>query len=235
VDLHVLEGETVGVVGESGSGKSTLARTIVRQNEPSAGTVKFQGKDVHALAGRSLVKFRRDVQMVFQSPYDSLNPRMSVQDAIAEPIWRHGLEDPDGAAKQALKLLDMVELPASFATRKPEQLSGGQCQRVGIARALGLRPSLLLADEITSALDVTTQAQILDLLIRIKRERKLALLFISHNLSVVASLCHRVYVFKSGRIVETGAASQVLGAPAAPYTVQLVRSAFDMRRRSSGA
>ncbi|PLP58848.1 ABC transporter ATP-binding protein [Mesorhizobium loti] len=224
VDLAVSAGETVGIVGESGSGKSTLARTIIRQNRAASGTVKLGGRPIERLAGRELLELRRRVQMVFQNPYDSLNPRMTALETIAEPIWRHGMADRREALNQASKLLDMVELPAALGERKPRQLSGGQCQRVGIARALALQPQVLIADEITSALDVTTQAQILELLARLRRERALTLIYISHDLSVVSSFCQRVYVFRSGRIVEQGAAAKVLTNPQEAYTQELVAS-----------
>lgn len=224
IDLQIAAGETVGIVGESGSGKSTLARAIIRQNRPSGGTIRLDQENVHTLAGDALLRFRRRVQMVFQNPYDSLNPRMTIVDAVAEPIWRHGLADRRAARDRADKLLDMVELPPALRERKPRQLSGGQCQRVGLARALALEPDMLIADEITSALDVTTQAQILELLVRLQRERSLTLLYISHDLSVVSSLCQRVYVFRAGRVVESGPARQVLTTPQAPYTQELVGS-----------
>lgn len=229
VDLQIAPGETVGVVGESGSGKSTLARTIVRQNQPSAGTVRFEGKDVHHLRGAELLRFQRRVQMVFQNPYDSLNPRMTVRDTVAEPIWRHGISDRRIALARADELLEMVELPKALHDRRPRQLSGGQCQRVGLARALALEPELMIADEITSALDVTTQAQILELLTRLQQERKLALLYISHDLGVVNSICKRVYVFKGGRIVESGPTQQVLNRPQDPYTRELVGSVTHLK------
>ncbi len=224
IDLRIAAGETVGIVGESGSGKSTLARAIIRQNRPSGGAIRLDGHDVHALGGDALLAFRRRVQMVFQNPYDSLNPRMTIADAVAEPVWRHGLADRRTAQVRADELLEMVELPRTLRDRKPRQLSGGQCQRVGLARALALEPQLLIADEITSALDVTTQAQILELLLRLQRERALTLLYISHDLSVVSSICQRVYVFKAGRIVENGPAGQVLSVPQHPYTQELVAS-----------
>ncbi|MBB4544683.1 peptide/nickel transport system ATP-binding protein [Rhizobium leguminosarum] len=224
VDLEINTGETVGIVGESGSGKSTFARSIIRLNAPSGGIIRLDGQDVGALRGEALTAFRRRVQMVFQNPYDSLNPRLTIAEAVAEPIWRHGITDRKTARKEADALLEMVELPSSLRDRKPQQLSGGQCQRVGLARALALKPQLLIADEITSALDVTTQAQILELLVRLQRERSLTLLYISHDLAVVSSLCQRVYVFKAGRVVEQGVARQVLSAPQDPYTQALVSS-----------
>ncbi|EJC75011.1 ATPase component of various ABC-type transport systems with duplicated ATPase domain [Rhizobium leguminosarum bv. trifolii WSM2012] len=224
IDLKINSGETVGIVGESGSGKSTLARAIIRLNTPSGGAIRLDGQVVGGLRGEALTEFRRRVQMVFQNPYDSLNPRLTIAEAVAEPIWRHGIADRKAALREADVLLDMVELPRSLRHRRPQQLSGGQCQRVGLARALALKPQLLIADEITSALDVTTQAQILELLVRLQRERSLTLLYISHDLAVVGSLCQRVYVFKAGRIVEQGAARQVLSAPQDPYTQALVGS-----------
>ncbi len=224
IDLTVRAGQTVGIVGESGSGKSTLARTIILQNTATEGGVTLEGQKIADLSGAALLGFRRRVQMVFQNPYDSLNPRMSVLETVAEPIWRHRLADRAGAIEQAGRLLDMVELQRELGDRRPGQLSGGQCQRVGIARALALEPELLIADEITSALDVTTQAQILDLLARLQRERKLTLLYISHDLSVVSSFCQHVYVFRAGKVVEHGAAAEVLGNPREAYTQQLVAS-----------
>jgi peptide/nickel transport system ATP-binding protein len=224
IDLHVRPAETVGIVGESGSGKSTLALSLMHQNQPSGGLIRYAGQDIHALDRSGLTRYRRQVQMVFQNPYDSLNPRMTITDTVAEPIWRHGLADRKTARAQAEELLDQVELPAHLHNRKPRQLSGGQCQRVGLARALALQPRLLICDEITSALDVTTQAQILDLLMRLQRERELALLYISHDLAVVGNLCQRLYVFKDGKVVEEGPARQVLARPEAPYTRELIAS-----------
>jgi peptide/nickel transport system ATP-binding protein len=224
VSLTVMPGETVGIVGESGSGKSTLARAIVRLNTPSSGTIAFEGDDVHQLTGADLHRFRQAVQMVFQNPYDSLNPRMTAGEMVAEPLIRHRLVPPGEVAGQVSRLLDMVEMPRALAERKPGQLSGGQCQRVGLARALAMNPRFLIADEITSALDVTTQAQILDLLVRLQREHGLGMLYISHDLAVVGSICQRVYVFRNGRIVETGPATEVMTRPREEYTIELVGS-----------
>jgi len=229
VNLTVNCGETVGIVGESGSGKSTLARTIMRQNQPAAGCICFAGQ---AIAGGDRADERcisqqalsQQIQMVFQNPYNSLNPRLSALEAIAEPLWRHALKSRHAALQQAARLLDCVELPRALGERRPAQLSGGQCQRVGIARALALKPRLLIADEITSALDVTTQAQILELLRRLQREQGLALLYISHDLAVVSSFCQRLYVFAAGKVVESGEARAVLGNPSQPYTRELVAS-----------
>lgn len=224
VSLDVAAGDTIGIVGESGSGKSTLARAITRLVRPAGGRILIDGQEVHALTGEALTGFRRRVQMVFQNPYDSLNPRMTIRDSVAEPIWRHGLAPRQAALAEAGRLLETVEMAPDLHDRRPRQLSGGQCQRVGLARALALQPQILIADEITSALDVTTQAQILELLIRLQRERGLALIYISHDLAVVAGLCRHVHVFRSGRIVESGPAGQVLTAPAEVYTQELVAS-----------
>jgi peptide/nickel transport system ATP-binding protein len=160
----------------------------------------------------------------FQNPYDSLNPRMSAGEMVAEPLIRHKLVPAGEVASRVSRLLDMVELPHDLADRKPGQLSGGQCQRVGLARALAMNPRFLIADEITSGLDVTTQAQILDLLERLQLEHGLGMLYISHDLSVVGSICQRVYVFRNGRIVETGPAAEVMTRPRESYTIQLVSS-----------
>ncbi|MCA0271903.1 MAG: ABC transporter ATP-binding protein [Proteobacteria bacterium] len=228
VNLSVRKGECFGIVGESGSGKSTVARTIVRLITPTGGRVMFEGKSVADLSGADLTAYRRAVQMVFQSPFDSLNPRMTAQQTIAEPIWRHGLASKSAAMERALELMDMVELPRSFATRRPRALSGGQCQRVGIARALALSPRLLIADEVTSALDVTVQAQILRLLTRLRKEHDLTVIYISHDLTVVRKFCDRVAVFQGGRLVETGATADLFASPSTEYTRDLIAAAPDM-------
>lgn len=166
--------------------------------------------------------------MVFQSPFDSLNPRMTVQRIIAEPIWRHGLASHTDAMARALDLMDRVELPRSFAGRKPGQMSGGQCQRVGIARALALSPQILIADEVTSALDVTIQAQILRLLTRLRKERKLTVLYISHDLTVVRKFSDRVAVFRHGKLVEMGETPALFADPQSAYARDLIAAAPDL-------
>ena len=228
VSLSVRAGECFGVVGESGSGKSTLARAIIRLVEPTGGAIRHRGRDVTALSGPDLAGYRREVQMAFQSPYDSLNPRMTAISTIAEPIWRHGLASRSQALGRAAELMEQVELPPELAHRRPRELSGGQCQRVGIARALALSPGLLVADEITSALDVTIQAQVLALLRRLRRERDLTILYISHDLAVVRRLCDRVAVFRAGRLVETGPTERIFAAPADGYTAELIAAAPDL-------
>jgi len=228
ITLSVAEGECFGIVGESGSGKSTVARAVVGLNPVTGGQILFDGKAATGLSGEELTRFRRSVQMVFQSPFDSLNPRMSVQRIIAEPIWRHGLAKRGEALERAFELMDMVELPRSFAGRRPGQLSGGQCQRVGIARALALSPRVLIADEVTSALDVTIQAQILRLLTRLRKERGLTILYISHDLTVVKKFCDRVAVFRHGKLVETGATADLFAAPQTDYTRELIAAAPDL-------
>ncbi|QFG36250.1 peptide/nickel transport system ATP-binding protein [Paracoccus pantotrophus] len=221
VSLDIRKGECFGIVGESGSGKSTMAKVLMRLVTPSSGQVLYRGADVHGLHGNDLLGYRRKVQMAFQNPFDSLNPAMTVIEAIAEPLRRHGLADAATARKRALEMMALVELPEEYAHRRPRQLSGGQCQRVGIARALILDPEVLVADEITSALDVTIQAQILRLLARLRRERDLTVIYISHDLDVVRKLCDRIAVFRAARLVESGETAQVLDQPQSEYTALL--------------
>lgn len=216
VSFDVAAGESLAIVGESGSGKSTVARMIVRLTEPTAGDILFRGRSISAFAQSDLSAFRQQVQMVFQSTMNSLNPRKTIATTLSEAIGSDGV--PIG------ELLDMVRLPRAVLSRLPHQLSGGQRQRVGIARALARRPSLLVADEPTSALDVSIQAEIIKLLRELHRHTSLTLLVISHDLALVGELCHRVAVMQHGRIVEMGAAQQVLYAPAERYTAQLLEA-----------
>lgn len=225
VSFEVQAGESFAIVGESGSGKSTIARAIARLNQPRSGSIRFDGQEVASLTGSNLRSYRRSVQMVFQSPYDSLNPRMPVGDAIEEPLVRHGLARDGRSADRVRQLFEMVELPYDLRNRKPHELSGGQCQRVGIARALALSPRVLIADEITSALDVTIQAQILDLLRRLQESQGLTMIYISHDLAVVRSFCDRVAVLNGGKIVEVGDVGDVLTAPVHDYTRTLIAAA----------
>jgi oligopeptide transport system ATP-binding protein len=231
VGLDVDRHEIVGVVGESGSGKSTLAKCLVRLVEPDAGSVRFGGEDVLALRGRALAGARRRMQMVYQDPYSSLNPLMSVGAAIVEPARVHGLVDRDGEADHVQRSLDMVGLNPRLAERRPSELSGGQRQRVAIARAMAVRPELLLADEAVSALDVSIQAQILNLFADLRDEHGVAILFIAHNLSVVAHIADRVNVMYLGAIVESGPTAQVFAAPGHPYTASLLSAQPGRHRR----
>jgi peptide/nickel transport system ATP-binding protein len=223
VSFDLYAGETFGLVGESGSGKSTLARLLVRIADPGAGDITFRGADWLGAEGRALRKQRRDIQVIFQNPYASLNPRMTVGEAIAEPIRVHGLASGRAAAKEkALDLLRRVGLEAAHYDRYPNAFSGGQRQRICIARALAVQPRLLICDECVSSLDVAVQAQVLDLLRRLKQEEGLTILFISHDLNVVRSLSDRIAVLYEGRIVESGDAETLFRSPKNPYTQRLL-------------
>ena len=223
VSFEIAAGSTVGIVGESGSGKSTLGRALVRLYEPDGGTVAFDGRDITHLPETALRPLRRDLQVIFQDPFSSLNPRKTVGAIIAAPLRFHGVAASRTDARgRAAAALGSVGLPQSFASRYPHELSGGQRQRVGIARAIALSPRFVLADEIVSGLDVSTQAQILELLARLKDELKLTLAFISHDLSVVRRLCDRVIVMKGGEIVENRETAAVFNTPEHAYTRQLL-------------
>jgi len=219
VSLHLMKGESLGIVGESGCGKSTLARLITRLHASDAGTIRFQGKDITTLGGEALRVMRPRMQMVFQDPYASLNPRMRVEQILAEPLMVHGHADPRA---RVAALLDMVGLNPAWGARFPHEFSGGQRQRVSIARALALEPALIVADEPVSALDVNVQAQVLNLMLELRERLGLSYLFIAHDLAVVRAFCDRVAVMYLGRIVEEAAAAELFARPAHPYTVSLL-------------
>jgi len=221
--LRVGRGETVGIVGESGSGKTTLGRALLGLVKPAAGTVTFDGSDITALDEKARRPLRRRMQMIFQDPMSSLNPRHTIGRILTEPLLLHGYADSRQAALSLVHgVLDRVGLSRTTVDRYSFELSGGQRQRVGIARAVVLKPDFVLADEIVSGLDVSTQAQVLQLLKELTNEMQLALAFISHDLSVVRSICQRVVVMREGRVVEEGPCEQVFAAAASPYTRMLI-------------
>ena len=223
IDLSIGRGETVGIVGESGSGKTTLGRALLRLVDVSAGEIRFDGEDITRLPDRTMRPLRRRMQMIFQDPMASLNPRHTIGRILTEPLFLHGLaRDRQDAKKQAGEMLERVRLPASVLDRNPHELSGGQRQRIGIARAALLKPDFVLADEIVSGLDVSTQAQALNLLKDLSRDMGLSMAFISHDLSVIRAICDRVYVMQFGRIVEHGSCEQVFSAPKSDYTKLLL-------------
>ncbi|PTL76126.1 ABC transporter ATP-binding protein [Vitiosangium sp. GDMCC 1.1324] len=222
VGFDVRRGETLGLVGESGCGKSTLGRTLLRLVEPTAGSIRFEGRELTGLSPRELRPLRRRMQLVFQDPYASLNPRMSVRDILGEPFAIHGLErGPEREAKVA-GLLDLMGLPRDALDRYPHEFSGGQRQRIGIARAIALRPDLVVADEPISALDVSIQAQIVNLLVDLQRELGLTYVFIAHDLKIVEYVSTRVAVMYLGRIVELADAADLYRRPRHPYTQALL-------------
>jgi peptide/nickel transport system ATP-binding protein len=241
VSLEVHKGETLALVGESGSGKSTTARLIARLADVTSGTIEFDGREVHALNGKDLHAFRSEVQMVFQDPYSSLNPKHTVERIVTAPLVYQKRPIPGGARAFAGMLMERVGLDPDHATRFPAQFSGGQAQRIGIARALAVSPKLIVADEAVSALDVSVQAQVINLLRRLQDEEGFSYLFIAHDLAVVRQIAHRVAVMNGGRIVETGTRDQVFDAPRDDYTKRLlsavprIRPEWDAARRRNEA
>ena len=236
VSLRVMPGQTLGLVGESGCGKSTLGRALMRLEEPSAGRVRFDGRDLAQARGAELMLLRREIQMVFQDPYSSLNPRLTVGEIVREPLVVHGLGRKTQQLERVRELLATVGLAEDAMQRYPSEFSGGQRQRIGVARALALEPRLVIADEPVSALDVSVQSQVLNLMLRVQRERGLAYVFISHDLSVVEHVSDVVAVMYLGRIVEMGPVRRIFDRPAHPYTralLQAVPSGDPRRRRDS--
>lgn len=221
VSLSIGKGETMGIVGESGSGKTSLGRTLLRLCEPSEGRLLFGGADITHEEPDRLKPLRRRMQMIFQDPQSSLNPRHTVSRILGAALRLHGLA---ADTKSLTGILDRVGLPATALGRYPHQLSGGQRQRVGIARAIALKPDFVVADEIVSGLDVSTQAQVLDLLKTLRAEMGMALAFISHDLSVVRHLCERVVIMRGGEIIEEGSTAQVFAAPRTEFTQNLISS-----------
>ena len=221
VSIAVRQGETVGLVGESGSGKTTLGRAVLGLVPVGSGSVVFEGEDITHVGGHHRRRLSRDIQVVFQDPYSSLNPAMTIETILAEPLTVRGFSRTEARAR-VTELLDQVHLPSDAAQRYPREFSGGQRQRVAIARALALAPKLIVCDEPVSALDLSTQARILDLFIDIQEQTGVAYLFISHDLSVVRYISHRVAVMLRGKIIESGECDIVTTSPTDPYTQRLL-------------
>lgn len=219
IDITIGRGETVGIVGESGSGKTTLGRALLRLVPTSAGSIRFDGRDLSSLDEAEMRRLRRRMQMIFQDPMASLNPRHSIRRILSAPLFLHGLaRSMDEAEAQIRTMLDRVSLKPVVLDRSPHELSGGQRQRIGIARAALLKPDFVLADEVVSGLDVSTQAQVLNLLKELSKDMGLSMAFISHDLSVIRAICDRVYVLRFGEIVEAGPCSEVFDTPQTDYT-----------------
>jgi oligopeptide/dipeptide ABC transporter ATP-binding protein len=234
VSFAIGRGETLGIVGESGCGKSTLARCLVRLHRPTAGRIEYDGLDVLSLEGAKRRDYNRRVQMIFQDPYSSLNPRLTVRQMLAEAIGFHRLRRGEAIGARIAELLDLVRLPADAADRYPHEFSGGQRQRIGIARALAVEPDCLIADELVSALDVSVQAQIVNLLLELQERLHLTVLFIAHDLRLVRHISHRVAVMYLGSIVELAETERLFTQPSHPYTAALLKAApeLDPTRRS---
>jgi ABC-type glutathione transport system ATPase component len=225
VSFAIARGESVGLIGETGSGKSTIARCILRLSQPTSGQIQFEGVDIFRLSGASLQRFRRSVQMVFQDPNASLDPRQTVSEVLAEPLRLHGRLRGTELRMEVIRLLEEVELSASVLERRPHQLSGGQQQRVAIGRAIALRPQLVVLDEPTSALDASVRGQILNLLRRLHSDYQMGFLYISHDIRTVAYLCRRALVMLRGQLVEVGSMPELLASPTHPYTKALTEAA----------
>lgn len=228
VSLTLYKGETLGIVGESGCGKSTLVKTVMQLYAPTSGAVYHRGVDITKLKGEAARKNRQHIQMVFQDPMQAFNPKMKIKDIICEPLRNFDLIRKDQLEEKAKELLRFVELPEDFADRYPGNMSGGQRQRIAIARALALEPEILVCDEATSALDVSVQEKVAKLLVRIQKEKKLSIIFICHDLALVAQLCHRIVVMYLGNIVEI-LDGNILEKSMHPYTKALLQAVFPVR------
>ena len=234
VSLDILPGETLGLVGESGCGKTTLGRAVLRLVEPTGGRVMFRDVDISKLSGSELRRTRQHMQMIFQDPYAALDPRMTVGQIIAEPIETFRLAAGEQKRERIRELMKTVGLSERFINRYPHEFSGGQQQRIGIARALAANPDFIVADEPISALDVSIQAQILNLLEKLQRERHLAYLFISHDLRVIRALSNELIVMKDGKVVEAGPAPELFKSPKSDYTRALFAAAFNLETATEG-
>ncbi|MFC1979648.1 ABC transporter ATP-binding protein [Chloroflexota bacterium] len=231
VSFYIVEGETLGLVGESGCGKSTLGRTILRLEEPTEGKIIYKGTDITGLAKKELRRLRKEIQIIFQDPQSSLDPRMTIDQSIGEPLLIHGMKDERERAKKVGEILERVGLEAQHALRYPHELSSGQRQRIGIGRVLTVSPRLIIADEPVSALDVSIQAQILNLMLDLQKEFGLAYLFVAHDLSVIRQVSHRVAVMYLGRIVELAYNDEMFQNALHPYTEALLSAVPDVRQK----